>query len=74
MTKPGVYHHYKGGYYRVLFTAITSTNAQQGRPVVVYVSLTKGTIHVRDEEEFHELVNWAADEHPRFKWFGEDKQ
>jgi hypothetical protein len=49
--------HYKGGLYRVLFSATESTNARvdRDRPlgVVVYVSLTTDEIHVRDAAEFH---------------------
>lgn len=52
---PGVYRHYKGGRYRLLFLAHVSTNGpDDGRIVVVYVSLTTGLIHVRDEVQFHE--------------------
>lgn len=56
VTNPGIYRHYKGGLYRVLFTAIMSTNDCAGKLCVVYVSLTRGTIHVRDEKEFNGLV------------------
>lgn len=56
-----LYHHYKGGVYRVLFVASESTNARvkPGKPVdlVVYVSLSTGKIHVRDYEEFHGFVD-----------------
>jgi hypothetical protein len=56
-TKPGVYRHYKGGLYRVLFVARMSTNGPtEDRPHVVYVSLAHGVINIRDEEEFHEIV------------------
>ena len=55
MTKLGIYVHHKGGRYRVLFTARVSTNGpDEGKSVVVYVSLTKGTLHVRDESQFHD--------------------
>ncbi len=56
MTKLGVYRHWKGDRYRVLFVGWMSTNGQQRTPQVVYVSLTTGTINVRDEAEFHEQV------------------
>lgn len=49
-----IYRHYKGGRYRVLFEARVSTNGpDEGRLVVVYVSLTTGAILVRDRTEFH---------------------
>lgn len=50
--KPGLYKHYKGGLYRVLFTAWESTNGRPREEVVVYVSLEKGTVNVRLLEEF----------------------
>ncbi len=57
-TRPGIYRHYKGDLYRVLFTAHDSTNGKGpdiGK-VVVYVSLSTGQINVRKEWEFHEWV------------------
>ncbi|MBV9169080.1 MAG: DUF1653 domain-containing protein [Chloroflexi bacterium] len=61
-TKPGIYRHWKGGFYRVLFTALDSTNAHERRSLVVYVSLNRdyGSINVRDEEEFHEMTDVGA--------------
>lgn len=57
MTKPGIYKHYKGGLYRVVFTATDSTNGDNdGMSMVVYVSLTTGRVHVRNERQFHERV------------------
>lgn len=57
MTTSGVYRHYKGGLYRVLFTAREATNgAYTDRSVVVYVSLAFGHVNVRDEVEFHARV------------------
>ncbi len=63
MTSPGLYRHYKGGLYRVLFVAQDSTNDSDGEstqePVVVYISLTgpkAGTICVRTEDQFSESV------------------
>ncbi len=55
---PGVYTHYKGGRYLVLFVADESTNRRMGKKVVVYVSLTYGKVHTRDWEEFTEKVKW----------------
>ena len=60
MTRRGIWKHYKGHSYLVLFTARQSTNGDgEGRMVVVYISLDAphaGRINVRDEEQFHERV------------------
>lgn len=59
-TPQGMYKHYKGATYLVLFVGRLSTNgAHEGSPVVIYVSLLKGTVNVRDEGEFHE---WVTDD------------
>lgn len=51
--QPGIYKHYGGGRYRVLFEAHNSTNGpREGISMVVYVSLTTGRINVRDALEF----------------------
>lgn len=53
--RPGIYRHYKGAEYRVLFEAFESTNSREAAPrtrVVVYFSLEKGCMNVRDLEEF----------------------
>lgn len=55
-TQPGLFRHYKGGLYRVLFVAHDSTNVREGGAVVVYLSLTTGRINVRDEAEFRGTV------------------
>jgi hypothetical protein len=63
---PGVYEHYKGGKYTVLFNAHDSTNKRvddstietSALSVVVYVSHTTGRINVRDLDEFTEFVVW----------------
>lgn len=67
-TPQGVYEHYKGGQYVVLFVAHNSTNSGGDQPMVVYVSMTTGRINVRDENEFHEAV-WDANppDRPRFR-------
>lgn len=49
VTFGGTYRHFKGDYYLVLFMAI---DAETGRRVVVYQSLSTGIYHTRDEEEF----------------------
>ena len=56
-TQPGVYRHWKGGHYRVLFVANDATNGLRGeRNIVVYLSMADGRIYSRPENEFHELV------------------
>jgi hypothetical protein len=67
MISPGVYQHYAGGNYRVLFIAKDSNNGpNEDQNVVVYVSLhpggkhqgtSPGRISVRNEKEFEELIN-----------------
>jgi hypothetical protein len=57
MTPPGIYQHFKGGLYRVLFRACQRTNGpDDGKVVVVYMDLKHGGLHVRDEAEFREMV------------------
>ena len=57
MISPGLFRHYKGGHYRVLFIAKDSNNAGNDGNVVVYVSLGEpGRISVRNEAEFDEDV------------------
>jgi hypothetical protein len=64
---PGVYDHYKGGKYTVLFVADDSTNSRAGSTVVVYMSLTYGKVHCRDLAEFVEPVAWLdGTTRPRF--------
>lgn len=58
MTRQGIYKHYKGGLYTVLFVARNSTNGpDEGKNVVVYVSHKDGYVSSRDEGQFHEMVN-----------------
>jgi hypothetical protein len=74
MTKLGLYRHFKGGKYRVLFKAIDATNnAPDDRLMVIYISLANGLIFTRFEDEFNE---WVPDEAemlvPRFKYIGDE--
>jgi hypothetical protein len=55
---PGIYQHYKGDKYRVLFVANDSSNSREGNKLVVYVSLKHGTLNCRDLDEFTEVVDW----------------
>jgi hypothetical protein len=69
---PGVYRHYKGGFYRVLTVARDSENgSNEGRELVVYVSLTYGHVCVRPREEFQGFVGEGSDRGFRFKFIGE---
>lgn len=52
---PGIWVHFKGGRYRVLFTA---KDSETEADVVVYVSLTKGGVWVRPVAMFTEVVPW----------------
>lgn len=69
MISPGLYKHYKGAFYRVLFVAKESTNGPtEDADVVVYVSLSSpGRISVRLAEEFEGHV---AEGQARFQWVG----
>jgi hypothetical protein len=57
---PNVYRHYKtDSLYRVITDrAILTTNGpDDGRPAVVYVSLTNGHVFVRAFDEFYSAVD-----------------
>ena len=68
MTRPGFWKHWKGELVRVLFNVRQSTNGpSEGRLEVVYIHCggddgdpaakgRAGTMHTRDEEQFHERV------------------
>jgi len=56
VVEPGLYRHYKGGMYRVLFTAQDSTNGRDLELVVVYLSCKHGTLNTRRQSEFVERV------------------
>lgn len=65
----GHYRHYGGGNYTVLFVGRNSTNKDDGRPMVAYVSWTTGNVCFRDYDEFVELVRWPDGiSRPRFSW------
>lgn len=69
-TELGVYRHYKGDFYCVLFVAHNANTYRDDIPVVVYVSLKTGVIYTRSEIEFHELV----DDVFRFVYVGNTNQ
>lgn len=60
---PGIWVHFKGGRYRVLFTAKDSETQAE---MVVYVSLTKGGVWVRPVAMFTEVVDRDGVSQPRF--------
>jgi hypothetical protein len=76
MTRLGVYKHYSGSRYRVLFVTINSTNGpDDGKTMVNYIALYgDGTMWTRDEKQFHEqlFVNLttgvAQSEEPDFRF------
>jgi hypothetical protein len=62
---PGLYQHYKGGKYRVLFTG---THSETHEPLVVYLSLETGEVWVRPETMWHDRVTGPdGTSRPRFE-------
>ena len=62
--QPGVFRHFKGGRYRVLFIA---KDSETEAPTVVYVSLMNGDVWVRPAAMFVEVVAWPdGNRRPRF--------
>ena len=60
----GNYLHYKGGRYRVFFTA---KHTETEETLVVYMSLEKGEMFARPEKMWSEEVTWPnGDLRPRF--------
>lgn len=69
MLKPGMYRHYKGGMYIVFGVARHSSNDKQGEePMVVYWSVTKQCLWVRELREFTATVEVGGEQVPRFTW------
>lgn len=69
--EPGLYRHWKGGHYLVLFTAQDSNNTGSGGAVVVYYSLARSGFRVRRVEEFTELISDGGGRRvPRFVRIG----
>lgn len=55
----GIYKHHKGGLYAVLGLARLSTNGpHDGEKVVIYYSLDKQQLCVREIGQFNEPVEW----------------
>lgn len=49
----GLFRHYKGGLYKVLFMA---EDAEHDEPVVVYESVPFGSRHTRKLSSFNEVI------------------
>lgn len=64
----GLYRHHGGGLYAVLGVVRDSTNgADEGRRLVLYFSLEKQALHVREIGQFSESVKWPDGQmRPRF--------
>lgn len=62
-----LYQHYKGPLYLVLDTVTDSTNANQDRSFVIYWSLERKALHVREKQEFFGTVIHNGKEVPRFR-------
>lgn len=63
--RSGIYKHYKGGLYRVLFLV---RHHDSGEPMVVYASLDRGTLNVREWPDFIALVEVNGEPMPRFAY------
>lgn len=68
--KPGVYRHFKGNRYRLLYVAKHSESLE---PMVVYQALYgEGEIWVRPAAMWTEKVEKENYSGPRFVWAGEE--
>lgn len=68
--QPGRYRHFKGGEYRVLYTAAHSETLE---PMVVYQALYgEGGIWVRSAHMWAEQVEREGYSGPRFVFIGEE--
>ena len=68
--KQGLYLHFRGDYYTVLFEAVRVDAPDELD--VVYVSCKNGTIYVRSKKVFQETVtNADGDPVPRFMYLGD---
>ncbi len=64
--KPGIYRHFKGNLYRLLYIAKHSESLE---PMVVYQALYEERgIWVRPLSMWSEPVCWDGYEGPRFQW------
>lgn len=72
MIEPGIYEHYKGQRYRVIYSGLLESTKQ---PVVVYEALYDNPlskIWVRLESEFNEQVTIEGKLFPRFRLITND--
>lgn len=61
MIIPGVYKHFKGKLYRLLFTARdTHANPKDCDLLVVYMSMEDGQIWTRKASDWEKLVEWPG--------------
>lgn len=70
----GIYRHYKGGIYRTLGFARTSTRGVKDQWMVLYVSMTYGEVYAREVNEFTETILVNGQMVPRFLYLGVAKQ
>ena len=68
--KPGVYRHFKGGIYRVLYIARHSEGLED---MVVYQSCKDGSYWVRPVSMWNETVERDGEVKPRFQYIGEEE-
>lgn len=61
----GVYKHYKGGKYKVLYLA---KHSETNETVVVYKSLYFGSIHVRPLTMWFDIIKLDEEEVERFTY------
>lgn len=62
--RTNIWQHFKGGLYRVLFLA---ADAETKKSLIVYMSLTDGSLWVRPEDDWVKEVLWADGQvRPRF--------
>lgn len=67
--EPGLYKHWKGNFYRVLFCAVLDDSITGIRePAVVYIPLTSGdgTPNIRSIRTFTEEIKQGEYKGPRF--------
>jgi len=71
--KPGIYEHFKGKRYQVLFTARDSTTLEER---VIYKALYdseefgNNAVWIRSKTEFLETVDFNGKQVPRFRYIG----
>ena len=69
--KPGIYRHFKGGVYRVLYTAKNSETLEE---TVVYQSCKDGSYWVRPAYMWNETVERDGYRGSRFTYVGEEEK